>query len=189
MPRLAAALLAAACAGLLPTPARAMLTDPAQIMNEAYIQLVQGDQSLDAGRLEEAFAFYEQAREHYERLAREFPGFEPRIIQYRKTYCDNQITGIRRKQAMPAAGDLPPLEARAPARIPPEPAVAPPGPAVPAATGRSVEIDYLNSRIDSLEAGRLDEAFAFYEQAREHYERLAREFPGFEPRIIQYRKT
>lgn len=152
MPRLAAALLAAACAGLLPTPARAMLTDPAQIMNEAYIQLVQGDQSLDAGRLEEAFAFYEQAREHYERLAREFPGFEPRIIQYRKTYCDNQITGIRRKQAMPAAGDLPPLEARAPARILPEPAVAPPGPAVPAATGRSVEIDYLNSRIDSLEA-------------------------------------
>ncbi len=151
MPRLAAALLAAACAGLWPAPACAMLTDPAQIMNEAYIQLVQGDQSLEAGRLDEAFAFYEQAREHYERLAREFPGFEPRIIQYRKTYCDNQITGIRRQQAMPAAGDLPPLEARAPARSLPEPAVAPLEPPAPAASGRSVEIDYLNSRIDSLE--------------------------------------
>ncbi|MDY0145300.1 MAG: hypothetical protein RBS84_04820, partial [Kiritimatiellia bacterium] len=96
---MALALLAVVCVGLLPSVAQAALTDPGQIMNEAYISLVQGDQSLDAARLDEALALYVQAQEYYQRLARDFPGFEPRIIQYRKTYCDNQITDINRKLA------------------------------------------------------------------------------------------
>lgn len=151
-------LWAVVMAGLLPSAARAALTDPAQIMNEAYINLVQGDQSLDANRLDEALVLYTQAQEYYVRLAREFPGFEPRIIQYRKTYCDNQITDIQRKLTQPAGGHLPPLEARAPAwpaSAAPSVAAAMPAPAIPsepAATERSVEIDYLKSRIDSLEA-------------------------------------
>lgn len=150
--RIAAILWLIVVAGGWPPAARAALTDPAQIMNEAYINLVQGDQSLDANRLDEALALYTQAQDYYQRLAREFPGFEPRIIQYRKTYCDNQITDIQRKQAQPADGYLPPLEARAPAWPSPAAPTAAAVPPAPAATERSVEVDYLKSRIDSLEA-------------------------------------
>ena len=93
-------LLLLACAGwLMAGPAQAELSDPGQIQTEAYIQLVQADQSLDAGRLDEALRQYQAARDYYVRLAREFPGWEPRVIQYRKTYCDNQIADIQRQQA------------------------------------------------------------------------------------------
>lgn len=154
MNRIASLLVALAC-GLAVRTAGAALTDPAQIMNEAYIHLVQGDQGLDAGRLDEALSLYSQARDYYQRLSREFPGFEPRIIQYRKTYCDNQIADIERRQGMAPGADLPPLRAQAPTWTPPAPALAPMAPppaALPATTERSVEVDYLKGRIDSLEA-------------------------------------
>ena len=130
--------------------AQPLLTDPVQIMNEAYIYFMQGDQSLDAGRLSEAQGFYEQARDLYARLGSEFPGFEPRIVQYRKTYCDNQILDLARRQGLPPAGELPPLVARIPGRAPaqaPQPVVTP----VAGAGDRAVEIDYLKSRLSSLE--------------------------------------
>ncbi len=157
MNRTASLLVALAC-GLAARTAPAVPTDPAQIMNEAYIHLVQGDQSLDAGRLDEALSLYTQARDYYQRLSQEFPGFEPRIIQYRKTYCDNQIADIERRRGAAPGGDLEPLQARAPEWTAPTPALAPmaPPPAAPASlpvpTERSVEVDYLKSRIDSLEA-------------------------------------
>lgn len=170
IPRMALALLAVVCVGLLPSVAQAALTDPGQIMNEAYISLVQGDQSLDAARLDEALALYVQAQEYYQRLARDFPGFEPRIIQYRKTYCDNQITDINRKLAQPVGGSLPPLEARAPAWPPPAAPIVTTAPLPSASvTGeRSVEIDYLKSRIDSLEA-----ELAEHDTLQEEVDRLA----------------
>ncbi len=154
MKRTVPLLLVLACL-LTATATGAILSDPAQIMNEAYIHLVQGDQSMDAGRHEEALALYRQAREYYQRLSREFPGFEPRIIQYRMTYCDNQIAGIERRQDL-MAGRL--AAPSTPARIPPPPApalapaVQSSAPAMPAPTDRSVEIDFLRSRINSLEA-------------------------------------
>lgn len=63
-----AALLLALLAGLAAGPAPAALTDPAQITTEAYVNLVQGDQSLDAGRLEESLALYKTARDYYLQL-------------------------------------------------------------------------------------------------------------------------
>ena len=155
MNRIASLLLALAC-GLAVRTAQAALTDPAQIMNEAYINLVQGDQSLEAGRLDEALSLYSQARDYYQRLSSEFPGFEPRIIAYRKTYCDNQLADIGHRQAAPGAAPAPIPDrapvSPAPASPPPALDPMPPPAAPPAANDRSVEVDYLKSRVDSLEA-------------------------------------
>jgi hypothetical protein len=145
--------------------ARAALTDPAQIQTEAYVNLVQADQSLDAGRMDEALAQYQAARDYYLQLAKDFPGWEPRVIQYRKTYCDNQIADIERRLAGGSPEELPELAPRTvPLWIPPEiPIAAPAAPAAapvvvapptlqrPPSPDRSVEIDYLKSRIASLE--------------------------------------
>lgn len=150
MKRLPALFLSLAC-WLCAGPAPAAPTDPAQIMNEAYINLVQADQSLDAGRLDEALSQYQIARDYYLQLAKDFPGWEPRIIQYRKTYCDNQIADAERRKGggQPSAlPELPALES-SPSATPPAPA---PAPEAQAPGERSVEIDYLKSRIASLEA-------------------------------------
>lgn len=71
--------------------------DPEQLQTEAYVQLVQGDQSLESGRLDEAMTQYQAARRQYARLAEEFPTWTPRIIRYRATYCENQIADINRR--------------------------------------------------------------------------------------------
>ena len=67
--------------------AAADMSDPAQIQTEAFIQLLQADQALDAGRLEEALGLYTSARDGYVRVATEFPSYDPRVIQYRRSYC------------------------------------------------------------------------------------------------------
>lgn len=150
--QLIAAVLLVFAGSLLPVGARTLLSDPAQIMNEAYIHLVQGDQSLDAGRLEEAKALYGQAREYYQRLSREFPGYEPRIIQYRKTYCDNQIADIdNRREVVRPAPPVPESEPAPSWSAPVAPALAPMASAN-ASAERSVEVEFLKSRIASLEA-------------------------------------
>ena len=146
-PRLFA--LLAVLAGGFAAPAPAALTDPAQIQTEAYVNLVQADQSLDAGRLDEALTQYKAARDYYLQLAKDFPGWEPKIIQYRKTYCDNQIVDVERRQAGGAvAEELPELEAppaAVAATIEPEEEEAEPVPS------QSVELDYLKSRVTRLE--------------------------------------
>jgi len=155
--------LLAGLAAAAAVPAPAALTDPGQIQTEAYVNLVQADQSLDAGRLDEALAQYQAARDYYLQLAKEFPGWEPRVIQYRKTYCDNQIADVERRRAGGSAepAELEPLpeESPAPEAIP-APAVAvaaaaaeaEPEPEPAPVADRTVEIDYLKSRVASLEA-------------------------------------
>ena len=71
--------------------ARAAFTDPSQIQTEAYIHLVQGDQSLDSGRLDEALEHYTLSRDFYLQIADEFPDYQPRIVAYRADYCSDQI--------------------------------------------------------------------------------------------------
>ncbi len=155
--RLFVLLAGLAAAGAVPAPAA--LTDPGQIQTEAYVNLVQADQSLDAGRLDEALAQYQAARDYYLQLAKDFPGWEPRVIQYRKTYCDNQIADVERRRAGGSAepAELEPLPEETPA---PKTALAPavaaaeaePEPEPAPVADRSVEIDYLKSRVASLEA-------------------------------------
>ena len=145
-----ALLLACAC-GFAVRPAQAAFSDPAQIQTEAYVNLVQADQSLDAGRLDEALAQYQTARDYYLQIAKEYPGHEPRIIQYRKTYCDNQIADIQRRKSGGAADEQPEL---APEPAPREYIAAEESPAAEPApvADRSAEIDYLKNRIAELEA-------------------------------------
>lgn len=150
-------LLLACAGGLFAGPAQAALTDPAQIQTEAYVNLVQADQSLDAGRLDEALSQYQAARDYYRQLAKDFPGWEPRVIQYRKTYCDNQIADVERRKSGGQPEELPELESL-PAETPtapptPVPAVAEsPEPEETPVANRSAELDYLKSRVASLEA-------------------------------------
>lgn len=73
------------------------VSDPAQMQTDAYVQLVQGDQSLETGRLDEALDQYQAAKHLYEGLAAAFPSWEPRIIRYRAAYCDNRIAEINRR--------------------------------------------------------------------------------------------
>ena len=139
--------LLAVLAGGFAAPAPAALTDPAQIQTEAYVNLVQADQSLDAGRLDEALTQYQAARDYYLQLAKDFPGWEPRVIQYRKTYCDNQIADVERRKSGGQPDELPelePLPAALPVSEPAAPEEAP-------VANRSAELDYLKSRIASLE--------------------------------------
>ena len=153
MNRIPAILLALAC-WLSAGGVRAALTDPAQIQTEAYVNLVQADQSLDAGRLDEALSQYKAARDYYLQLAKDFPGWEPRVIQYRKTYCDNQIADVERRKSggVPEElPELPPEPIQPPVEVTPVVAVVPAPERAPAAD-RSVEIDYLKSRIASLES-------------------------------------
>ena len=151
------ALLLGLAGGLAVRPAQAALTDPAQIQTEAYVNLVQADQSLDAGRLDEALSQYQVARDYYLQLAKDFPGWEPRVIQYRKTYCDNQIADIERRKSGGQPEELPelPTEPLPAGSQPQEPApaiAAQPAPERAPEADRAVEINYLKSRIASLEA-------------------------------------
>ena len=148
--------LLAALIGGFAAPASAALTDPAQIQTEAYVNLVQADQSLDAGRLDEALTQYQAARDYYLQLAKDFPGWEPRVIQYRKTYCDNQIADVERRKSGGQPEELPelePLPEEAPAQPIPVPAVAESSePEETPIANQSAELDYLKSRVASLEA-------------------------------------
>ena len=139
--------LLAARAGGFAAPASAALTDPAQIQTEAYVNLVQADQSLDAGRLDEALAQYQAARDYYLQLAKDFPGWEPKIIQYRKTYCDNQILDVERRRTGGSPDELPELVNPPAAAAEPETDEEEPAPL----PSQSVELDYLKSRVARLE--------------------------------------
>ena len=134
-------------AGGFTAPASAALTDPAQIQTEAYVNLVQADQSLDAGRLDEALAQYQAARDYYLQLAKDFPGWEPKIIQYRKTYCDNQILDVERRRTGGSPDELPELVNPPAAAAEPETDEEEPAPL----PSQSVELDYLKSRVARLE--------------------------------------
>ena len=72
------AFLLSACLLLGSAAAGAAPSDAEQLQTDAYVQVVQGDQSFDAGRLDEALGQYQEAKRLYERLAAMPPGAEGR---------------------------------------------------------------------------------------------------------------
>ncbi len=62
-----------------------------QILVESYRHVVQADQARNDARWRTAVHSYRQAGEGYQRLYRETPDFEPRIVAYRLAYCANQL--------------------------------------------------------------------------------------------------
>lgn len=109
------AFLLSACLLLGSAAAGAAPSDAEQLQTDAYVQVVQGDQSFDAGRLDEALGQYQEAKRLYERLAAGFPDWEPRIVRYRAAYCDNRIAEINQRVGERAAFTSAQTAATAPA--------------------------------------------------------------------------
>lgn len=65
--------------------------------SDAYVTLVQADQARDQQDWRNALASYRDAMDRYRRVAETYPDYEPDIVQYRMTYCANQIEAITRK--------------------------------------------------------------------------------------------
>lgn len=136
-------------------------TDPAQITQEAYLALITADQSLEEGLLDTALRQYKQALNLYDKVAMDFPNWEPRIVQYRKAYCANQITDIERRSGGPVSS-----LASSPAPAPYSPSAQTPAPMAAARTetaelpimDRSAEVDYLRRRIQQLETELIEQA-------------------------------
>lgn len=70
-------------------------TDPEQIQTDAFILVMEGDQAMDDGQWEEALSRYQQGQDLFRRLHQDFPDWNPRMVQYRLTYCENQIQQVR----------------------------------------------------------------------------------------------
>lgn len=88
---LVAAVVVCACA------AGAANNNTSQAASQAYVALVQADQARDREEWTPAVAGYRDALEQYQQLAKEHPDWEPDIVQYRITYCGNQIEALARK--------------------------------------------------------------------------------------------
>jgi Flp pilus assembly protein TadD len=115
-PALAGIALTALLSSFAP-PARAAeaTSESERALSDAYVALVQADQARDAQDWKKAVEGYREALDRYQRLSRKHPNWEPDIVQYRITYCGNQIEAISTRtgrsaqkwieQAEPAAGE------------------------------------------------------------------------------------
>src|SRR5262245_9713026 len=61
---------------------------------EAYKIMVQADQSRARGSFTEALQGYREAELNYRLVAKNRPDWHPEIVQYRMTYCANQIEAM-----------------------------------------------------------------------------------------------
>ncbi len=71
--------------------------DVMQLQIDAYMKLMNGNQYVESNQPEMALESYRAARAGYGRLQAEFPEWQPRVVRYRLTYCDNQIAALERK--------------------------------------------------------------------------------------------
>ena len=71
--------------------------DVMQLQTDAYMKLMNGNQYVESNQPEMALESFRAAREGYGRLQAEFPEWQPRVVRYRLTYCDNQIAALERK--------------------------------------------------------------------------------------------
>ncbi|MFH0909845.1 MAG: hypothetical protein V1929_13880 [bacterium] len=74
--------------------AAAIPSDPDQVQLDAYTAVVHGDQARDRGDWKNAVRSYRDAATFYKRLAADAPQWHPDIVQYRLTYCANEIAAI-----------------------------------------------------------------------------------------------
>ena len=121
-------LLLGAISSLSPTATAAPARDAADLFLRAYMQLQEGDAARDRSDWKTAEARYQDALNVLKDIEAAQPDWNPHIINFRKHYCEQNITEVRNK----AAGiTTPPKTAAAPAT--PSPAPAPAAAAAPAA--------------------------------------------------------
>lgn len=76
-------------------PAARQENPPEQI--DAYVALIQADQARDRGNWKTAIQHYREAMKQYAMLVEKFPTWNPEIVQFRLTYCANEVQSILQK--------------------------------------------------------------------------------------------
>lgn len=82
----------------------------------AYVSLVKADQARDRGALDEALQGYREAQARYGAIARKDPRWHPELVQYRLSYCTEEIAALERSEEAPP----PPAPAATPPQAAPE---------------------------------------------------------------------
>ena len=99
---------------ILPVQAQDNAVPPLQEASDAYVALVQADQARDRSDWKAAAQGYRDAIQRYTRLGKQYPTWEPDIVQYRVAYCMNQAEVISQKTGS-SSGAPPAGAAAAPA--------------------------------------------------------------------------
>ena len=90
---------------------------PLQEASDAYVALVQADQARDRSDWKAAAQGYREAITRYTKLNKQYPAWEPDIVQYRVAYCMNQAEVVNQKTGSsnpaPASSTAAPEEAAA----------------------------------------------------------------------------
>jgi hypothetical protein len=115
-------LLLGAIASVSPTATAAPARDASDLFLRAYMQLQEGDAARDRSDWKTAEARYQDALNILKDIETAQPDWNPHIINFRKNYCEKNITEVRSK----AAGITTPPKTAAPS--------AAPAPTPPAAT-------------------------------------------------------
>lgn len=88
----------------------------------AYVAVVKADQARDAGQKDAAIKLYRDAMQKYQSIARQYPDWHPDVVQYRLSYCENEVSALQRRGEGSPARPTPAGEA--PALAPPDPVTA-----------------------------------------------------------------
>lgn len=102
-------LLAAAAPAADPAPAG----DLPKGHLDGYIAMVNADRARDRGQYKSALQSYREARMLYQKVGRENPEWHPEVVQYRLTYCQNQIDALLKQSGKSEAELLAEPEAAA----------------------------------------------------------------------------
>ncbi|MBU0678569.1 MAG: hypothetical protein KJ626_10675 [Verrucomicrobia bacterium] len=79
-----------------------------KIQSKAYVSLVRADQARDEKDWNSALPLYREALKSYRQLATTHPSWQPDIVEYRSSYCANQIKkiqGVVAPKKKPAAAE------------------------------------------------------------------------------------
>jgi tetratricopeptide (TPR) repeat protein len=61
---------------------------------DAYVLLSNADEARDGSRYSISIALYRKALDAYIELAEKYPDWQPAVVRFRLTYCDNQLKAI-----------------------------------------------------------------------------------------------
>jgi chromosome segregation ATPase len=81
----------------VPAPAARASSDQPAEQIDAYVALVQADQARNRGQWKTAIQQYREAMKQYGLLVEKHPNWNPEIVQYRLTYCGNEVQAILQK--------------------------------------------------------------------------------------------
>lgn len=93
---LVALLAAVSAAGALAQAPAAQKDYPAEQI-DAYVALIQADQARDRGNWKTAVQQYREAMKQYALLVEKNPTWNPEIVQFRLSYCANEVQAIVKK--------------------------------------------------------------------------------------------